>query len=321
MRLCDELEGRVERQREARERLSAAALDRLVTACEPNEFATSWQRICDHFDLLYDVPETLAQLRQAILQLAVRGKLVAQNTDDEPIKATIRTSRDSAGLPPTQYLTGQGESGHFPLPAGWCWVTLKDVADHRLGKMLDQDKNTGYFHPYLRNTNVQWFCFALGDIKEMRFEEEELDEYEVRSGDLLICEGGHGIGRTAVWECQLERVMFQKALHRVRPLACLNSYFLAFCVRAYDANGTLQRYYTGAGIPHFTGKSLAKVLFPLPPLAEQRRIVAKVNELMSLCDALGAKLRQSQADCNRLLEAAVHHLLKQRAVEAASCPA
>ena len=321
MGLCDELEGRVERQREASQRLSAAALDRLVTAPDPAEFATCWQRICDHFDLLYDAPETLAQLRQTILELAVRGKLVPQDPNDEPIEVTIRTCRGSDGLRSTQCGSAESLSGHFPLPAGWCWGTLKEVADQRLGKMLDQAKNTGHFRPYLRNTNVQWFRFELDDIKEMRFEDEELDEYEVRPGDLLICEGGHGIGRTAVWESQLEQVMFQKALHRVRPFACLNGYFLAFCVRAYEASGVLQRYYTGAGIPHLTGKSLAKVLFPLPPLAEQQRIVAKVDHLMSLCDSLEAKLRQSREDGDRLLAAAVHHLLDQPAVETETCPA
>ena len=87
----------------------------------------------------------------------------------------------------------------------------------------------------------------------MPFEEEEVEEFELVSGDIVICEGGHGIGRTAVWRGQLPGMMFQKALHRVRPLSCLNPDFFSYCVRVYENIGILQKYYTGAGIPHLQG--------------------------------------------------------------------
>ncbi len=86
---------------------------------------------------------------------------------------------------------------------------MSHIADHRLGKMLDKGKNKGKPYPYLRNTNVQWLEFNLDDIKEMRFEDDELDEYEVREGDLLVCEGGEP-GRCAIWQGQTTRMMFQK---------------------------------------------------------------------------------------------------------------
>ncbi len=200
--------------------------------------------------------------------------------------------------------------GDFDLPSNWRWVTVQDVADRRLGKMLDKAKNTGQPQPYLRNTNVHWFHFQLDSVKEMLFEDHELEEFVVKRGDLMICEGGHGIARTAVWENQLNRVMFQKTLHRVRPLSCLNSYFLAFCLRAYEATGVLQRYYTGAGIPHFTGRALGKVIFPLPPLAEQKRIVAKVDQLLAHCDELATQLETRQSTTQQLLAATIHSLLE-----------
>ena len=253
-------------------------------------------RLRDHFDRLFDTPTTLPQLRQAILQLAVQGQLVPQDPNDEP----ARVADDATNV-----------CGLFDIPSQWQWVTVEQIGYSRLGKMLDKVKNKGTPFAYLRNTNVHWFRFDLSSIKEMPFAHDELDAFEVHPGDVLICEGGHGIGRTAVWNGELKRVMFQKALHRVRPSRNLDGTFFAYCMRVYDSTGVLQTYYTGAGIPHLTGRSLAKVAFPLPPLSEQKRIVLKVTELLSLCDALEAKLTQAESASSQLLSASVHHLLKR----------
>jgi type I restriction enzyme S subunit len=137
---------------------------------------------------------------------------------------------------------------------------------------------------------------------------QEIDEFRLSRGDVMICEGGHGIARTAVWEDQIPGVMFQKALHRVRPFECLNPYFFAFCIRVYEVQGILGKYYTGAGIPHFTGRSLAKLVFPLPPLAEQHRIVAKVDQLMALVDELERQQEASLEKASNLLDAIVHEM-------------
>jgi type I restriction enzyme S subunit len=156
---------------------------------------------------------------------------------------------------------------------------------------------------------VHWFRFDLTELKEMLFEDSEVDEFYLKSGDVLICEGGHGIARTAVWEAQVEGMTFQKALHRVRPGKLLNSHFLSFCLRAYESSGILNKYYTGAGIPHFTGRSLAKVSLPLPPIEEQKRIVAKVDRLLARCDRVAAGLRDRQTTTEQLLTASIHRIL------------
>src|SRR5206468_1030553 len=109
----------------------------------------------------------------------------------------------------------------------WPTDTLGTVAESRLGKMLDKAKNRGTPRPYLRNTNIHWFSIRLDDIKTMLFEDDELSEYELRAGDILVCEGGHGIGRAAVWNAAVPSMMFQKALHRVRPGPQMDSNFLA----------------------------------------------------------------------------------------------
>lgn len=108
------------------------------------------------------------------------------------------------------------------LPHGWAWAAVKDVAEARLGKMLDRAKNSGKPYRYLRNTNVQWFEITTDDLKTMLIEGEEIEKFILQDGDVLICEGGHP-GRAAAWRGQLPDVAFQKALHRVRPKAALNS--------------------------------------------------------------------------------------------------
>lgn len=138
--------------------------------------------------------------------------------------------------------------------------------------MLDKNKNRGAFKPYLRNINVRWFGFDMDDILEMRFEDSEFDRYTAKKGDVLVCEGGYP-GRSAVWRGD-EPVYFQKAIHRVRfhepERACWLVYYLWFL----DTNGTLKNWFTGAGIQHLTGQALKQLRIPLPPLREQKRIVA-----------------------------------------------
>lgn len=324
MALCDTLEEQRRARESCRQRATRSVLASLTSAPRadanpqpdhnsngqsnpPGEtLASAWQRLSDHFEVLLDQPESLTQLRQSILQLAVQGKLVPQNTSDKCVDKAIAESREAVGMKKVEIEAIEGE---FDIPANWRWVTVHDVAEHRLGKMLDKAKNTGNPQPYLRNTNVHWFRFDLSSLKNMLFEDDELEEFEVRRGDLLICEGGHGIARTAVWECKIDRVMFQKALHRVRPLECLDSYFLAFCLRVYEATGILQRYYTGAGIPHFTGRSLAKVEFPLAPVSEQKRIVSKVSALLSQLDELSTQLQKRQYTTEELLTSLIHRIL------------
>ena len=294
MKLCDEFALQQESRRVARQRLVVASLNRLTS---PNSAADSVKHakyVQDHFDLLFDTPTTIPHLRRTILQLAVQGKLVPQDPNDEP--ADIAENNTITTRP-------------LMVPSLWRWGLLEQVAESRLGKMLDKAKNVGTSRVYLRNTNVHWMRFDLTSLKEMPFKDEELAEFEVRHGDVLICEGGHGIGRTAVWKGECKQILFQKALHRVRPGKCLDGYYLAFCMRVYDAIGILQTYYTGAGIPHLTGRSLAKLLFPIPPHAEQIRIVAKVAELMSLCDALEFQLQSTATASTNVLNAVVSQLM------------
>jgi len=122
-------------------------------------------------------------------------------------------------------------------------------------------------------------------------EEKELEEYRLVPGDLLICEGGEP-GRCAIWNDPKTEMYFQKAIHRVRPREGILPEYLTACLQVDAKNGVLAKLFTGATIKHFTGRSLKAYSIPLPPLAEQKRIVAKVDELMALCDRLEAQQQE-----------------------------
>ena len=298
MALCDRLETAQTERESQRDRLAAASLHRLNNGADADAFREHARFYFNHLPRLTTRHKHIKQLRQTILNLAVRGQLVPQDPKDKPspVFAIEKCAEEENRI-------------QLRLPLGWSWARVEDVAEARLGKMLDKAKNSGKAYRYLRNTNIHWFDVRMDELKDLRIEVNEVEKYVLRNGDVLICEGGHGIGRTAVWRGMETNIIFQKALHRVRPGQALNSEFFAYCVCVYFHAGVLQSYFTGVGIPHFTGVALSKLVFPLPPIKEQHRIVAKVEELMALCDRLEAQLTTTQTESRRLLEAVLHEAI------------
>jgi type I restriction enzyme S subunit len=312
MALCDELAAAQIEREVRRDRLVAASLNRIGTApaaAETVKEAQTATSLLDaarfhlyHLSRLSTRPEHIKQLRQTILNLAVRGRLVVQDTNDE-LATDLLKRRELE----------KNSATPFSIPTGWVWTTVGEVAETRLGKMLDKAKNKGTPRRYLRNVNVRWFDFNLSDVLEMRFEDSELDEFSLHKGDVLICEGGEP-GRAAVWDEREGNIYFQKAIHRVRFTKEVNSHYFVNVLRQAADSGRLSSYFTGVGIKHFTGKGLASFFVPLPPPAEQHRIVARVDQLMALCDQLETQLTTTQTDSRRLLEAVLRDALEISAV-------
>jgi len=245
-----------------------------------------------YFDRIAEAPGAVPRLRRFIRELAVRGKLVEQNVEEQP--RTLPSKRQPA------------HEGPFLLPDSWSWVSVRDVSAARLGKMLDKARNRGLPRRYLRNVNVRWFDFDLSSVFEMPFEKAELEEFSLRTGDVLVCEGGEP-GRGAVWDERERDIYFQKAIHRVRFEKIVDPHFFVTTLRESFDSGRLATYYTGVGIKHLTGRGLASFSFPLAPLDEQHRIVAKVDELMALCDRLEAAQAERDRRRDRALLVAIRH--------------
>ena len=166
----------------------------------------------------------------------------------------------------------------FDIPDSWEWVTLQTIATSSLGKTLDKAKNKGDLKPYLCSINVYWNGIDLTTVKEARLEENELPKYLLRPGDLLICEGGD-VGRSAVWESTQE-MYYQNALHRVRFYGGVNPHYFQLLLECYKGNQILDAYSKGMTIKHLVQTALNTIVFPLPPLSEQTRIVDAVNRLL-----------------------------------------
>ena len=254
--------------------------------------------------------ELISKAKSQILDLAIRGKLVPQDPNDEPASVLlerIRAEKDELikqgkikrdkkesvifkGEDNSYYVRQDthteaiDEQFIFELPDNWEWCSLLNIAKMELGKTLDSAKNTGINYPYLRSVNVRWNDVDLSDLKEMRFEPEELERYTVRLNDLLICEGGD-VGRSCVWTDDKE-ILYQNALHRVRFYGECNPFYFMYYMMYYESLGIIKALCKGVTIKHLTGNVLSLIPFALPPIKEQSRIVEKLNQIFTLIDCI-----------------------------------
>ena len=229
---------------------------------------------------------------KAILQEAVQGKLVPQNTDEGNARDLLEEIRkEKAKLikegkikkeKPLAEITE--EEIPFDIPESWCWCRITNIATCELGKTKDALKNKGEMKDYLCSINIQEEGIDLSKVKQMKFEENEYERYTVKKNDLLICEGGDA-GRCAIYDRD-EPMYYQNALHRVRFFCDLNPKFYLYVFQVYKANKILTEASKGVTIQHLTGAALKELCFPLPPLAEQKRIVEAIENLLPLCEAL-----------------------------------
>jgi type I restriction enzyme S subunit len=170
------------------------------------------------------------------------------------------------------------------IPEGWRVSELGDIADTQLGKMLNSAHQTGAaLKPYLRNINLQWGRIDLSDVKEMDIFENESEQFTLKKGDVLVCEGGEP-GRSAVWNLDIE-MAFQNAIHRIRPSDELLSAFACYQFEWLVKNGFLNENFTGVTIKHFSQQKLRRVKFVVPSLDEQAKIVEILEEQLSRLDA------------------------------------
>lgn len=321
MALCDKLEAERNTRSETHTRLIRAVHHPLTEASGAASTATAWRRIRNHFTALYTTRESVQALRQTILQLAVQGKLLAQDLDDEP--ASIMLDRISHKRDRFAGSNGRKRSKAFQaihdtdtpfdVPTGWLWTKLGFLAEFING---DRGKNYPNKSEYVDhgvpwiNTghierNGQLTTSGMNFITEQKF--ESLRSGKIQEGDLVYCLRGATFGKTA-FVSPYSKGAIASSLMIIRPFVTeMNSYIFRYLTSPFGRS-QIFRFDNGSAQPNLSAGSVTMYDFPLPPIAEQHRIVAKVDELMALCDRLDAAITARDATASRYAEAVVRQL-------------
>lgn len=325
MKLCDELETRQQKKRDRILQLGQVATTKLITPSTQESFNQHWKTISDNFDLLYSTPENVKQLRQTILQLAVMGKLVPQNPDDEPASVLLEKIKKekerlikegkikkSKELPSVDV----GEMA-FDLPQGWEWVRLENLCEIITKGSSPKWQGVNYVKEeegilFITSENVKNYLLNLENSK---YVENKFNEIEPRSilkrDDILMNIVGASIGRTALYDLD-EVANINQAVCLIRILnqsRLLNLQYLLYFFNSSVCISFMFDKQVDNARANLSMGNISKFPIPLPPLAEQHRIVTKVDAMMKLCDELEAKLTQSISDRDKLMSAAVRQVL------------
>jgi type I restriction enzyme, S subunit len=319
MARCDELEKlRIDRSQRLLT-VHTAALDRLLTAKDSSEFSTAWSFITQHFGELYSVKENVVELRKTILQLAVMGKLVRQDPNDEPASELLRSIelekqrlvkegkiKQSKPLPEIK-----PEEMPYELPKGWEWIRLGDTIsrmDAGWSPACDEIPAAINEWGVLKTTSVQPLCFLPHQNKALPKKLDPRPEAEVKEGDMLITRAGpkNRVGICCVVKFVRPYLMLSDKIIRFRIFGDLiSSDYCILCL--YSGYGSVQIESMKSGMAesqvNISQEKLKQVVISLPPLAEQRLIVEKIDRLMGMCDRLEGSIESAKGKQTDLLNA------------------
>lgn len=313
MGLCDDLEARQERAGAERRRLLAALVDGLLGARDAGEAAAAWARLSESFDLTLAAPEDVAPLRQAVLQLAVQGRLVEQDPADESANVLLEQIRqEKARLVKEGKLKKAEVSGPIPgdeqpfeVPQRWEWVHLQDVivfgpSNGISPKAVEVPTN-------VKSLTLTATTSGKFDGRHFKYIDTEIprnSDLWLENGDVLVQRGNtiEYVGVPAVYHGLKYEYVYPDLMMKVRPSSQIDVAYLHTAMSSRPLRDYLRSRATGTSgsMPKINHATIVSLPIPLPPLAEQRRIVARVEQLMALCDELEAGLREERAAAERL---------------------
>ncbi|HHX8299348.1 TPA: restriction endonuclease subunit S [Vibrio diabolicus] len=301
--LCDQLEQQTESSIEAHQVLVTTLLDTLTNSADADELMQNWARISEHFDTLFTTEESIDQLKQTILQLAVMGKLVPQDPSDEPAAELLkRIAEEKAQLilkkeipKAKKFEEISVEDNAFNAPSNWSWVRLETV----FNVIVDCPHSTAKFQDeglLCIDTN----SFKQGQLHPNRFRFVSKETFDKRNArlvpkprDIIFAREG-SVGESVVIPEGVECCLGQRVM-LFRPSESLNAEFLRLTISNKGALNQLLVLHKGIGAKHVNVGDMRAFVICLPPKMEQDRIVDKVNELLGLCELLRSSLKDFQS--------------------------
>ena len=320
MRMLDDLEAKQVKKLETKARLRTAALGALTSAVDPEALATAWARLGENFDVVFDRAESVEDLRLGVMDLASRGWLVPQDTRDQPATAATAVKRHEIARAIGEGRLVLAGADRGSLPSGWAWEMLGN-----LGEDPENPVQTGPFGAQLHRTEFVSAgvpVIAVGNLTGTGFTSDGLyfvstekakmlARYDVRAGDLLFARSGATTGKVCVApgfvnDWRMTGHILRVRLDRRLMLPELLVYWLwgSTAVRT-QVMGNIR----GGTRPGYNTGLLKGIAIPVPPLAEQRRIVAKIEQLMKLCDDLEVQLQRTETTASKLVEAVVAEMI------------
>jgi len=302
MSLCDQLEQQSLTSLEAHQQLVETLLATLTDSQNAEELAENWARISQHFDTLFTTEASIDALKQTILQLAVMGKLVPQDPNDEPASELLkRIEQEKAQLVKEGKIKKQkplppvnDEEKPFELPEGWEWCKLQNITS----KITDGDHKTppripnGYKLLSAKNVRDGYIdydnCDYISEEDYLKSRERCLPEI----GDLLIVSVGGTIGRSSLIK-ESANFALVRSVAIIKPLL-FNSNYLKFSMDSFLLQKIINETKRGGAQPCLYLSEISNFLFPMPPEKEQKRIVSKIEHLSSICDRLKSRLQSVQ---------------------------
>lgn len=321
MALCDKLEARRLKKQEIQSKLNSAALERMLGAENQEEFEQYWRRICENFGILYDNPENVEKLKQAILQLAVQGKLVPQDPEDEP--ASVLIKKITAKTSKKQNRQNSSKITYMPdfeikLPKTWRLSRIEEFSllvtdgEHKTPTRIVQPEV-----PLVTAKNVRDGYLDLGntDFVSNDTAEKCWKRCNPSHNDILMVCVGATTGRLCLIKNPIKFVLVRSvSLIRVDEKHIYPEY-VALAMKSPFLQSQIWGNVKQSAQPCLYLNKIQNIFVPLPPLNEQKRIVEKVEQFMSLCDELEYKLKKSREDSEKLMEAVVKGLLEEAVTE------
>ena len=228
------------------------------------------------------ITQQIEELRNHILNLAILGKLVAQEPSDEPAIELLKKVNPAYKPCDNRHY----ENIQINIPNTWCWGKVGDLFEHNTGKALNSSNTNGSMLNYITTSNLYWDRFDLTVVKQMRFTDSEIEKCKATKGDLLLCEGGD-VGRAAIWNYDFD-IMIQNHIHRLRGKADVSSRFFFYVFMLYKQKNYIGG--KGVSIQGLSSRDLHNLPIPIPPLKEQYRIADTLDNLIAKMDKITAEL-------------------------------